>query len=121
MEPEETLNESESIGFEKSLMFSIQLLGLADKVRDHLNKDNSVSSKKNPFNFWINFNKYKEGEFFEFDHAKEPIKQLGNLYIPTVRNMFYKYVNFRALEKHENVLWKGEKMTGKTSGILLSF
>lgn len=51
-------------------MFSIQLSGEGDKVKDYLNKDNSVSWKKNPFNFWINFTKYKEGEFFEFDHGK---------------------------------------------------
>jgi hypothetical protein len=46
------------------MIFSIQLLGEADKIKEYLSKDNSVSHKKNPFNFWINFHKFKEGEFF---------------------------------------------------------
>lgn len=55
------LNESESIGYEKCLIFSIQLLGKGDKAREYMTKDNSISYKKNPFNFWLNFSKYKEG------------------------------------------------------------
>lgn len=117
---EDGLNESESIGFEKSLMFAIQLLGESSRVREFMSKDNSISQKKNPFNFWLNFSKYKEGEFCEFDHGKEPLRHLGTLYIPTLRNMFYKYMNYRAIEKQEHLLWKGERMSGKTTGILMS-
>ena len=102
------LNESESVAFEKCLIYASQLLGFTSKVRPFMSKENSVSIKKNPFHFWLNFNKYKEGEFAELDATVlGPISYQGQAYIPTVRNLFYKYINFNAINKHQSVLWKG--------------
>ena len=51
------------MGFEKCIYFSIQLLGLGERIKQHLNKDNSVVSKKSVFNYCLTFNRYREGEF----------------------------------------------------------
>lgn len=60
---EEQLSESETIGYEKAVVFSLQLLDLDGKVKDLINRDNAIPAKKSPFSFYINYNKYKEGEF----------------------------------------------------------
>ena len=57
------LTESESIGFERCLFYTIQLLGQGEKVKSLMHKDNSVMGKKSIFNFHLNFSKYREGEF----------------------------------------------------------
>ena len=61
--PGSPLTESETIGYEKCLMYIIQISGLSNEeaIKDYFNRDNSVSAKKNPFNYYLSFNRFKEG------------------------------------------------------------
>ena len=58
-------------------------------MQQYVNRDNSIPSKKNPFNFHINFSKYKEGEFVEFELTVQPVRKLDQIFIPTIKQMFY--------------------------------
>jgi hypothetical protein len=36
---------------------------MAERIKQHLHKDNSVVSKKSIFNYCLSFSRYREGEF----------------------------------------------------------
>ena len=61
--PENPLSQSEVIGYEKCLMYVLQISGMGqdERIREYFNRDNSVSAKKNPFHYCLNFSKYREG------------------------------------------------------------
>jgi hypothetical protein len=50
-------------GLEKVIFYTIQLLDLSKKVKGILNKENTIPLKRSANNFFINFEKYQEGEF----------------------------------------------------------
>jgi hypothetical protein len=117
---EEKLTEAESIGFEKCIYFCIQLQGLAERVKQHLHKDNSVVSRKSIFNYCLSFSRYREGEFVELDPPLKQVRNLGQVYVPTLRSRFCEYAHLHAFQNYENVLWRGEPMSGKTSALTYS-
>lgn len=57
------LNENQMKGLEKVIFYTIQLLDLSKKVKGILNKENTIPLRRLANNFFINFEKYQEGEF----------------------------------------------------------
>ena len=45
---------------------------------------------------------------------------LNQTYIYTIKDRFYEYINTKAYNNEQNVLWKGQRMIGKTSAIKYS-
>ena len=59
------LNENQMKGLEKVIFYTIQLLDLSKKVKGILTKENTIPLRRSADNFYINYEKYQEGEFVE--------------------------------------------------------
>lgn len=97
------------------------MLGLDNKIQEMINKDNSISLKKVPFDFILSFDRTCEGEFIDISRTYEPVIFLDELFLKTSQVCFTQWMTSQSiLRQRKPIVWSSKCLSGKTKSLIWS-
>lgn len=118
----EEWKDGDLMGLEKAVLFACRLLGFDEQVQPFLHKDNSISIKKNPYNFILNFERYSEGEFIDISRTYDPLYiDESTILLKTAQVSFCEWITKKSiLLPRQPIIWSGKACSGKTKSLIWS-
>ena len=62
------------MAMERCFIFAIQLLGWGDKIKAFMSKENSAPPKRSPFDYYLSYHRFGEGELVELEQTSLVIR-----------------------------------------------